>query len=113
NRDPSPRCRPPAAWTRANASNSASSSSGRTQRIWAFSPASTHQAASMPSASIRADGIMTSSAFLTARSEEHTSELQSRFDLVCRLLLEKKKHLDTIEKSILDSRNCLKRFLLS
>src|SRR5438067_7300511 len=30
--------------------------------------------------------------FITAnRSEEHTSELQSRFDLVCRLLLEKKK----------------------
>src|SRR5699024_2974509 len=28
--------------------------------------------------------------FLTMRSEEHTSELQSRFDLVCRLLLEKK-----------------------
>src|SRR6266513_4015103 len=27
------------------------------------------------------------------RSEEHTSELQSRFDLVCRLLLEKKKKL--------------------
>src|SRR5699024_12727370 len=27
----------------------------------------------------------------TLRSEEHTSELQSRFDLVCRLLLEKKK----------------------
>src|SRR5207249_11947364 len=26
---------------------------------------------------------------LVARSEEHTSELQSRFDLVCRLLLEK------------------------
>src|SRR5699024_12491106 len=26
-----------------------------------------------------------------SRSEEHTSELQSRFDLVCRLLLEKKK----------------------
>src|SRR5438105_8283035 len=26
-----------------------------------------------------------------ARSEEHTSELQSRVDLVCRLLLEKKK----------------------
>src|SRR5207249_8144268 len=30
------------------------------------------------------------------RSEEHTSELQSRFDLVCRLLLEKKKY--TINK---------------
>ena len=28
---------------------------------------------------------------LSQRSEEHTSELQSRFDLVCRLLLEKKK----------------------
>src|SRR5207249_11537167 len=27
----------------------------------------------------------------STRSEEHTSELQSRFDLVCRLLLEKKK----------------------
>src|SRR5699024_11464690 len=33
--------------------------------------------------------------FLTCfdRSEEHTSELQSRFDLVCRLLLEKKKKI--------------------
>src|SRR3712207_8443502 len=29
---------------------------------------------------------------LAARSEEHTSELQSRQYLVCRLLLEKKKH---------------------
>src|SRR5699024_11934318 len=29
------------------------------------------------------------------RSEEHTSELQSRFDLVCRLLLEKKKKKHT------------------
>src|SRR5699024_11309330 len=28
------------------------------------------------------------------RSEEHTSELQSRFDLVCRLLLEKKKKVN-------------------
>src|SRR2546421_2234266 len=30
-----------------------------------------------------------------ARSEEHTSELQSRSDLVCRLLLEKKKKEET------------------
>src|SRR5207249_7390459 len=30
------------------------------------------------------------------RSEEHTSELQSRFDLVCRLLLEKKNKIDVI-----------------
>src|SRR5699024_11768462 len=29
--------------------------------------------------------------FKEERSEEHTSELQSRFELVCRLLLEKKK----------------------
>src|SRR5437868_13027612 len=35
-----------------------------------------------------------------ARSEEHTSELQSRFDLVCRLLLEKKK---TRKRKTLDS----------
>src|SRR5438067_4956158 len=30
------------------------------------------------------------------RSEEHTSELQSRFDLVCRLLLEKKNGMITV-----------------
>src|SRR5207249_11073209 len=30
------------------------------------------------------------------RSEEHTSELQSRFDLVCRLLLEKKKNQEIL-----------------
>src|SRR2546422_4559325 len=29
---------------------------------------------------------------MQTRSEEHTSELQSRLHLVCRLLLEKKKH---------------------
>src|SRR5207247_5053021 len=33
------------------------------------------------------------------RSEEHTSELQSRVDLVCRLLLEKKKHKTTKNNS--------------
>src|SRR2546421_4185613 len=35
------------------------------------------------------------------RSEEHTSELQSRSDLVCRLLLEKKKinHIDTTNET--------------
>src|SRR5437867_4559622 len=31
-----------------------------------------------------------------ARSEEHTSELQSPYDLVCRLLLEKKKTMLTV-----------------
>src|SRR5688572_31109122 len=33
----------------------------------------------------------TSGNFLSLRSEEHTSELQSQSNLVCRLLLEKKK----------------------
>src|SRR2546421_8712406 len=47
---------------------------------------------------IRDDGIgntqrsrFAAHAFDRSRSEEHTSELQSRSDLVCRLLLEKKK----------------------
>src|SRR5437867_6465710 len=35
---------------------------------------------------------------LAGRSEEHTSELQSPYDLVCRLLLEKKKIKDKITK---------------
>src|SRR5699024_11953462 len=36
-------------------------------------------------------GYLEAEGFVVKRSEEHTSELQSRFDLVCRLLLEKKK----------------------
>src|SRR5690349_22497753 len=54
----------------------------------------------MPSTPIRpADWKNTiktmSSAARVPRSEEHTSELQSRRDLVCRLLLEKKKTKQT------------------
>src|SRR2546429_6991745 len=43
---------------------------------------------------------------LSLRSEEHTSELQSRLHLVCRLLLEKKKHYHEIavERSHPDTR---------
>src|SRR5574343_1010024 len=37
---------------------------------------------------------------LGARSEEHTSELQSHHDLVCRLLLEKKKKIEQKYKNI-------------
>src|SRR5688572_32126687 len=33
------------------------------------------------------------------RSEEHTSELQSQSNLVCRLLLEKKKHVSSATQS--------------
>src|SRR5438477_7159428 len=44
------------------------------------------------------------------RSEEHTSELQSHVNLVCRLLLEKKKHrrprYETIEDEVSGSRQC-------
>src|SRR5699024_12799754 len=42
------------------------------------------------SPSIPGRGAYSSSPPRPPRSEEHTSELQSRFDLVCRLLLEKK-----------------------
>src|SRR5690242_21296566 len=40
---------------------------------------------------IRATGTGTHRISLQSRSEEHTSELQSHVNLVCRLLLEKKK----------------------
>src|SRR2546430_11965021 len=44
------------------------------------------------------------------RSEEHTSELQSQSNLVCRLLLEKKKHSPptTYPTTVNTSRHCLK-----
>src|SRR2546426_6739658 len=40
------------------------------------------------------EGWCRSAQLLTLRSEEHTSELQSPCNLVCRLLLEKKKNTD-------------------
>src|SRR2546430_12895105 len=42
--------------------------------------------------------------FLTQRSEEHTSELQSQSNLVCRLLLEKKNKTRTPMASLTESR---------
>src|SRR3989449_3918342 len=39
------------------------------------------------------------------RSEEHTSELQSRLHLVCRLLLEKKKHFLAADETPTNSRD--------
>src|SRR5690349_22145525 len=44
-----------------------------------------------------------SGAVLDERSEEHTSELQSRRDLVCRLLLEKKKKKKKKNKTMMKS----------
>src|SRR3712207_8533009 len=46
-----------------------------------------------------------SGAHLILRSEEHTSELQSRQYLVCRLLLEKKKELERILRHPLQRRS--------
>src|SRR5699024_12677541 len=43
--------------------------------------------------SMRLRRVFSVSSLILKRSEEHTSELQSRFDIVCRLLLEKKKCL--------------------
>src|SRR5438105_12132838 len=40
------------------------------------------------------------------RSEEHTSELQSRVDLVCRLLLEKKKDLSNFRHPAIHQASC-------
>src|SRR3712207_8594390 len=71
-----------AAWSRA-----ASSSSHRSRS------APTAAARPTPSPSTRAPP--TSSSRAAARSEEHTSELQSRQYLVCRLLLEKKKQIQS------------------
>src|SRR5207248_11209566 len=55
---------------------------------------------STPSSSTRTSKLTWSSAS-SQRSEEHTSELQSPYDLVCRLLLEKKKRLNTPKWTVL------------
>src|SRR5437667_5144608 len=55
------------------------------------------------------------------RSEEHTSELQSHHDLVCRLLLEKRKAIDEIRADAQEhqviregpARRCLKPVMLT
>src|SRR2546428_9843348 len=47
-----------------------------------------------------ASGWEDQAAITPHRSEEHTSELQSRSDLVCRLLLEKKKNTTIIKTTM-------------
>src|SRR5260370_5331439 len=49
-------------------------------------------AAAVPPAAM---GVAAGGTAAAVRSEEHTSELQSHLNLVCRLLLEKKKHKHT------------------
>src|SRR3712207_7613421 len=53
---------------------------------------------------MRADGSPLSVAYADPRSEEHTSELQSRQYLVCRLLLEKKKRIICVHTSTIHIR---------
>src|SRR3712207_7702340 len=62
--------------------------SADTTRITSYSAPETAPEGTSPSTAIGSDAMNASS---EARSEEHTSELQSRQYLVCRLLLEKKK----------------------
>src|SRR5699024_11950162 len=53
------------------------------------------------------DSSTGSPAFFWNRSEEHTSELQSRFDIVCRLLLQKQKEnrvKDTLDTPLFKAR---------
>src|SRR2546422_2811523 len=58
----------------------------------AFEPWSIHETASgLARSCVLSIGI---------RSEEHTSELQSRLHLVCRLLLEKKKSWETMPHNV-------------
>src|SRR6266511_5481328 len=45
------------------------------------------------------------------RSEEHTSELQSRENLVCRLLLEKKKIILCVSSLLVNKISCISFFL--
>src|SRR3989442_10633228 len=48
-------------------------------------------------------GQLREGVYTLTRSEEHTSELQSRPHLVCRLLLEKKKKKKKIDRKITDA----------
>src|SRR2546430_10378131 len=54
-------------------------------------PALSRRTQAAPLKSVRQRGIRGSGGRIRGRSEEHTSELQSQSNLVCRLLLEKKK----------------------
>src|SRR5256885_13033745 len=58
----------------------------------AGSPASESRPASRPSTIGSSSAGISIGRVLWSRSEEHTSELQSPCNLVCRLLLEKKNH---------------------
>src|SRR5690625_6705900 len=60
-------------------------------QIWALACGRGQPSTIPPLSSLRPTVIAVRRATMRRRSEEHTSELQSRGHLVCRLLLEKKK----------------------
>src|SRR5687768_17777414 len=70
-------------------------SARRVGRIAAAVPGPLAQTTPDPNLMIRHSGRLSPARSVATqlRSEEHTSELQSRLHLVCRLLLEKKKNL--------------------
>src|SRR5207249_7868111 len=77
--------------TAARARAGASSGSGQaTARPTAEKTVAATKSAGKPPSRTSCSPSVGASAWVARRSEEHTSELQSRFDLVCRLLLEKK-----------------------
>src|SRR5690349_21890468 len=86
-------CDPSMPYSRRMARHSAACSAARSQLPARHSTiAANHSASSWTRSSFRASLASHGPRTLRAsRSEEHTSELQSRRDLVCRLLLEKKK----------------------
>src|SRR2546430_11586535 len=63
--------------------------------IMAAAPADYRPTTASPTKRPRGSGTLT----LELRSEEHTSELQSQSNLVCRLLLEKKKLIKSLTTS--------------
>src|SRR5690606_41738710 len=76
--DHSPRCLPPIDTRLLTTAISSAGSTGLARWVW------------KPAWSARVRSSPRASAVRATRSEEHTSELQSRENLVCRLLLEKK-----------------------
>src|SRR5260370_19235918 len=101
--------RPPSAEARIRAGRAPTSRSRRTLGV-DRSPAPARPAPS-PSAHTRRQPD--AGPHKPARSEEHTSELQSHLNLVCRLLLEKKKHTYAFNaiKITIDRASCYSYFM--
>src|SRR3712207_8953169 len=86
----------PISWRCRSEFGSATSRSPRRGRWWVRRPTTPACASSDPSSSVTRNH----GACCSPRSEEHTSELQSRQYLVCRLLLVKKNYI-TVELTVI------------